>query len=115
MASACAWRRRVSSTVAMPPSRNWRSERSSSKTFMGILLASSVFDKVAIQSELADQRIDLPQAQWQLRVTFQVAPDKAVLAGTRFQRDGAGFIGGSDAVFLASTSTPRMRRTATSP
>ena len=30
MASACAWRSRISSAAAIPPSRSWRSERSSS-------------------------------------------------------------------------------------
>ena len=80
-----------------------------------ILLTGSVFNKVAIQSELADERIDLPQAQRQLWVAFQVPAHEAVLAGTGFQGDGASIIGGSNAVLLASTSIPRMRRTATWP
>jgi hypothetical protein len=34
MASAWAWRRRVSSTAAMPPSRNWRKARCNSIRFI---------------------------------------------------------------------------------
>ena len=60
----------------------------------------SVFNEVAIQSELADERIDLPQAQRQLRIAFQVAAHEAVFARARFQRHGASVIGGSDAVLL---------------
>ena len=61
---------------------------------------SSVFNEVAVQSELADERIDLPQAQRQLRIAFQVAAHEAVLARARFQRHGASVIGGSNAVLL---------------
>jgi hypothetical protein len=40
---------------------------------MVILLTSSVFDEIAIESELADERIDLAQAERQLRVVFEIA------------------------------------------
>src|SRR6266853_3898094 len=100
IASAWAWRNRVSSTAAMPPSRSWRSARSSSMRFMVILLTSSVFDEIAVQRELADQRINLTQTQRQLRVMFQVAAYEVVFARTRFQSHRAGIIGGSNAVLF---------------
>src|SRR6202521_3093174 len=98
--SAWAWRNRVSSTAAMPPSRSWRSARSSSMKFMVILLTSSAFDEIAIQSELADQRINLTQAERQLWVVLQVAAHEVVFARACFQSHGAGVIGGSNAVLF---------------
>src|SRR6266852_4978724 len=100
IASAWAWRNRVSSTAAMPPSRSWRSARSSSMKFMVILLTSSAFDEIAIQSELADQRINLTQAERQLWVVFQVAAHEVVFARACFQSHGAGVIGGSNAALF---------------
>src|SRR5260370_14579221 len=96
IASAWAWRNRVSSTAAMPPSRSWRSARSSSMKFMVILLTGSAFDEIAIQSELADQRINLTQAERQLWVVFQVAAHEVVFPRACFQSHGAGVIGGSN-------------------
>jgi hypothetical protein len=61
---------------------------------------SSAFDEIAIQGELADQWIDLSQAQRQLRVVFQVAAHEVVLAGAGFQSHGASVIGRSDAIFF---------------
>src|SRR5271170_3254880 len=84
----------------MPPSRSWWSARPSSVRFMVILLASSVIDEIAVQSELADQRIHLTQTQRQLWIVLQVAAYEVVLAGARFQSHGAGIIGGSHAVLF---------------
>src|ERR1700675_898625 len=84
--SAWAWRSRVSSTVAMPPSRSCRSACCSSMTFIFLLLflflflflllllflflilglclpLASAFDEIAVGGQFADQGIDLPQAQ----------------------------------------------------
>src|SRR5271169_401951 len=101
IASTWAWCNRVSSTAAMPPSRSWWSARPSSMRFMVILLASSVIDEIAVQSELADQRIHLTQTQRQLWVVFQIAAYEVVLARARFQSHGAGVIGGSRTVLFS--------------
>src|SRR5271170_8506249 len=100
IASTWAWCNRVSSTAAMPPSRSWWSARPSSMRFMVILLVSSVLDEIAVQSELADQRVHLTQTQRQLWIVFQVAAYEVVLARARFQSHGAGIIGGSHAVLF---------------
>ena len=55
---------------------------------------------VAVQRELADERIDLPQAQGQLRMALQIAAHEAVVAHADFQRGGAGVVGGSRAIFF---------------
>jgi hypothetical protein len=49
-----------------------------------VLLTVSVFDEIAVQGELANQRIDLSQAQRQLRVVFQVTAYEVVFARARF-------------------------------
>ena len=59
-----------------------------------------VFDEVAVLGQLADQRIDLVQAQRQLRVALQVAAHEAVLIGAHFERGGAGIVDAGNAVFL---------------
>lgn len=84
----------------MPPSRSCWSARPSSMRFTVILLTSSVFDELAVQSELADQRIDLTQAQRPLRVMFQVAAHEVVFARAYFQSHVAGILGGSEAVLF---------------
>src|ERR1700694_1006992 len=99
MASVCAWCSRVSSTAAMPPSRSCLNARSSSIRFM-LTLLGFVFDEVAVQRELADQRIDLAQAQQHLWVPLQIAAHKSVIADARFQGDGAGLLDTGGAVLL---------------
>jgi hypothetical protein len=42
------------------------------------------FDEFAIVSQLPDQRIDLAQAQWKLRIAFQVAADERIGASAGF-------------------------------
>ena len=60
----------------------------------------ATFDEIAIERELADEWIDLAQAQRQLRIAFQVAAYEAVFACARFQSQGASVIGGGHAVLL---------------
>src|SRR5690349_2418726 len=60
----------------------------------------SGFDEVAVERELADKGIDLPQAQRQLEISFQVAADEAVGTDAAIQGHGAGIICGSRAVLL---------------
>src|SRR6202051_4269793 len=99
MASACAWCSRVSSTAAMPPSRSCRNARFNSIRFM-LALLGFVFDEVAVQRELTDQRIDLAQAQRHLRVALQVAAHKTVIADAHFQGGGTGPLDAGSAVLL---------------
>src|ERR1035441_2993801 len=77
----------------------------------GLLSFSFVFDEVAVLGQLADQWIDLVQAQRQLRMSLQVAAYEAVFIGAHFERRGAGMSTLATPYFLASDNTPRMRRT----
>src|SRR5581483_2131934 len=65
-----------------------------------ILLTSSFFNKVAILSKLPDERIDLAQAQRQLRVVLQIAAHEAVFTSAGFQCHRTGVLSGSHAVLL---------------
>jgi hypothetical protein len=65
-----------------------------------VLSLGFAFDEIAIERELADQRIDLAQTQRQLRVMFQVAAHDVIMARSRFQPQGASLIGGGDTVLL---------------
>ena len=55
---------------------------------------------MAWASELADEWIDLPQAQRRLRIAFQAAAHEAVFRRARFQRQGASVIGGRHAILF---------------
>src|SRR5665647_2261911 len=66
----------------------------------GLLSFGFVFDEVAVLGQLADQRIDLVQAQRKLRLALQVAAHEAVLMGAHFERRGAGIVDAGNAVFL---------------
>ena len=61
---------------------------------------TSFLDEVAIQSELADQRIDLPQTQWRLCLPLQVAAHKTVVVDFHLERHGASLLEPRDAVLL---------------
>ena len=50
--------------------------------------------------ELADQWIDLAQAQRQLRIALQVTANEVVFAGAGFQSQGASVVGRSDAILF---------------
>src|SRR5579872_6027215 len=50
--------------------------------------------------QLADQRIDLLQAEWSLWATFQIAANEAIFLNSHVQRGGAGFLDGSPAVLF---------------
>jgi len=58
-------------------------------------------DEVAVQGELADQGIDLAQAQRHLWVPLQIAAHESVIADARFQGDGAGLLDAGGAVLLS--------------
>src|ERR1039457_626752 len=63
-------------------------------------LLGLVLDEIAVQRELADQRIDLAQAQRQLGAPLQVAAHKAVIADAHLQGSGASFLDAGGAVLL---------------
>src|ERR1700692_306742 len=56
-------------------------------SFRGLLivLLSTLCDEVAVKIELADQGIDLPQADGWLRVALQIAAHEAVIVNLEFQ------------------------------
>src|SRR3954454_6161266 len=72
MCSFWAWSRRLSRTEAIPPRRSCLRARSSSTRFIGTLLGHAV-DVVAVQGQLADQGVDLPQGQRRSRSALQAA------------------------------------------
>src|ERR1700756_3967063 len=59
MVSACACRKRVSRTAAMPPSRSCRRARFISIRFMCGMLLGFLLNQLAVLKQIADQRIDL--------------------------------------------------------
>src|ERR1035438_3358263 len=71
-----------------------------SGSWLWFLELDSLLDQVAILSQFADKRIDLPQAQRSLRAAFQIAAHESVLAHAQFQCRGAGLIASHTAVFL---------------
>src|SRR5712691_1083509 len=78
--------------AAIPPSRNCRKARSNSIRFTVLFLLASVVNEVAILDQLADQGIDLLQAQWGLRTALEIAPDKLVLVHSYFEGDGTSIV-----------------------
>ncbi len=49
-------------------------------------------DQIAVLHQFADQWIDLVQAEWELRLSLEVATDKVVLVYAHLQRRRAGLI-----------------------
>src|SRR4051812_12251943 len=96
MCSFWAWSRRFSRTEAIPPKRSCLRARSSSTRFIGTLLGHAV-DVVAVQSQLADQRVDLAKRQRRAGAALQVAAGEAVGRHAHLQGGGAGVLDG-DAV-----------------
>src|SRR5260370_10828685 len=92
MASTWACCRRISSTAAMPPRRNWRKACSNSIRFIWFLLLCSLMDQIAVLHQFTDQRIDLVQAERELWLALEVATHKVVLVHAHFQRRRASLI-----------------------
>jgi hypothetical protein len=63
-------------------------------------LLGFVVDDVSVLLQLADERIDLAQAQAELGLAFQVAAHEAILRNTDFEGSGAGIFDSRQAVFL---------------
>jgi hypothetical protein len=49
------------------------------------MLLGSFFDEVAVKTELADQRIDLPESQRWFRCALQVSAYEAIVESLHFQ------------------------------
>jgi hypothetical protein len=60
----------------------------------------SVFNQVAVESQLANERIDLAQAERRRRAPFQVTPHETVFAHAQFERRRTGLVHGGRSVFL---------------
>ena len=65
----------------------------------GVLLRAGL-NEIAVQRELADERIDLAQLQRQLRAMFQVAAYEVIFTRACFQGHGASVLRGRDAILF---------------
>ena len=64
------------------------------------MLLGSFFDEVAVKTELADQRIDLPESQRWFRCALQIAAHKAIVESLHFQSCGAGIFNAGHTILL---------------
>ena len=69
----------------------------------------SAFDEIAVKRELADERIDLSQAQRELQIAFEIPAYEAVVAHSALQGHGQASSVEAVPYFFPSASTPRMR------
>jgi hypothetical protein len=102
IASAWAWRRRVFSTAAMPPSRSCFKFQGAIQ-FDQIHFSCSlclVVNEVGVLHEFTNQGIDLLQNQWGLGAAFQIASDKAVFLYAHLKRSCTGSIDSSGTELL---------------
>src|SRR5439155_237851 len=105
--SACAWTRRASRLVAMPPRPRWRRAWRSSGSCIVVVsfLRGATLEEVAVEGELADQGIDLAQRERRRRMALEVAADKLV-GRAEVERDGAGGVDGGGAVRAGEGQQP---------
>src|SRR3989442_5000550 len=75
----------------MPPRPRWRRAWRSSGSCIVIVsfLGGATLEEVAVEGELADERIDLAERERRRRMALEVAADKLVGRG-EVERDGAG-------------------------
>src|SRR6266446_7798988 len=75
----------------MPLRLSWRRARRSSGSCIVIVsfLGGATLEEVAVEGELADERIDLAERERRRRMALEVAADKLV-GRTEVERDGAG-------------------------
>ena len=57
-----------------------------------MVLLGFVGDEIAVEGELTDDGIDLPDCERHRWLALEIAADEAILAGFDFQRGGAGSI-----------------------
>src|SRR5438876_1005654 len=80
----------------MPLRPSWRSARRSSGSCIVIVsfLRGATLKEVAVQGELADERIDLAKREGRRRMALEVAADDLVAGAREVERDGAGPVDG---------------------
>ena len=64
------------------------------------MLPGSFFDEVAVKTELADQRIDLPETERRVGCALQVAAHEAIVESLHLKGGGAGIFDACNAVLL---------------
>jgi hypothetical protein len=64
------------------------------------LLLHTLLNEFAVVHQFADQGIDLLQAQWSLRMSFQIAAHEAIFVHLQFEGGGAGFLDGGQSELL---------------
>src|SRR6266852_6000966 len=110
MDSTCACLKRVSSTAAIPPKRSWPRARCSSMRFIWIILLGglrlglrlrfdSAFDDIAIQRELANQRIDLTQSERRRSFALEITANETIVVHLDLDRCRASIVHRGRAVF----------------
>src|SRR3989442_1480292 len=84
----------------MPLRLSWRRARRSSGSCIVIVsfLRSATLEEVAVEGELADERIDLAERERRGRMALEVAADELVGGAAKVEGDGAGGVDGRDAV-----------------
>jgi len=68
------------------------------------MLLGSFFDEVAVKTELADQRVDLPETQRWFRCALQIAAHKTIVESLHFQSCGAGIFNARNTSQLGFTA-----------
>src|SRR2546422_10347014 len=91
----------------MPPRPRWRRAWWSSGSCIVIVsfLGGATLEEVAVEGELADERIDLTQRERRRRMALEVAADKLV-GRAEVERDGAGGVDGGRAVLAGEGQQP---------
>src|SRR5438094_10430119 len=91
----------------MPPSPRWRSAWRSSGSCIVVVsfLRGATLEEVAVEGELADERIDLAERERRRRMALEVAADKLV-GRAEVERDGAGGVDRGRAVLAGEGQQP---------
>src|SRR5205823_13286042 len=91
----------------MPPRPRWRSARRSSGSCIVVVsfLRGATLEEVAVEGELADERIDLAQRERRRRMALEVTADKLV-GRTEVERDGARGVDRRRAVLAGERQQP---------
>src|SRR2546426_9452946 len=91
----------------MPPRPRWRSAWRSSGSCIVIVsfLRGATLEEVAVERELADERIDLAERERCRRMALEVAADKLV-GRAEVERDGAGGVDRGGAGFAGEGQQP---------
>src|SRR5580700_6774531 len=70
-------------------------------------LLCTFFNEVAVESELANQWIDLPQADRRLRTALQITANETEIENFQFQSGGTGIVDAGHAVFFGEGEKPQ--------